>query len=179
MAKTIYLCGHGGWKPDNGFFNLPKGCTISFIVHHAKCLYTTDMFRVCRGTWPNPPFDTIKEYKACPNMTWSVDEAWKKKKCEDELALNGKHGSGSPANIIFPSKTKTLKEFFENNLPYLRSDITLHGRLDFIWNCCTALELTPTELGGKIGVNAAEAFNKYDHIDFTGDDYRMVGSSKK
>ncbi len=25
MALTVYLCGHGAWQPNNGFFTLPKG----------------------------------------------------------------------------------------------------------------------------------------------------------
>lgn len=179
MAKTIYLCGHGGWKPEDGYFTLPKGCSISFIVHPSKCLYTPDMFRVCEGTWPNPPFDTIMEYKSCPNMTWGVDLVWKKKKCQDKLDLNPHHGAGNPAIAIFPSKTKTLKEFFTQSMLYLRSDITLHGHLAFIWNCCTALTLKPTERGGKIGVNAAEAFDQYDYVDFTGPKLRVVGHGTK
>lgn len=179
MAKTVYLCGHGAWKPNDGFFNLPKGCTMSFIVHHSKCLYTTDMFRVCAGTWPNPPVDTIPEFKSCPNMTWSVDEAWKKRKCEDDLGLNPNHGSGNPAVSIFPGRTKTLKEFFEDSARFIRSDVALHGRIDFIWNCCTALGLRATEQGGKIGINAAEAHNQFDLIDFTGANPKFIGSRKK
>jgi hypothetical protein len=167
MALTVYLCGHGSWKPDSGYFSMPKGCSMSFIVHHAKCLYTEDMFRVCGGNWPNEPVSIINEYKSCPNMTWTVDEASKKTRCANELASNPKHRNNNPAKMIFPSSTKTLREFFDTNAAYIRSDVRLHGNVIFIWNCCTALELNLTKQGGQIGINAAEGSQTYDYVDFS------------
>ncbi len=179
MDKTIYLCGHGSWKPNDGYFNMPAGCTLTFIVHHSKCLYTTDMYKVCEGSWNGEPLTPIEEYKSCPNMTWTVDDPKKKIICEDRLGKNPNHDiATNPALVIFPSKTKTLKEFFRVSYPYIRMDNRRYDKINFIWNCCTALELRPTKFGGKIGINAAEAFDKYDYVDFTGNSPKFLNIHK-
>lgn len=176
MALTVYLCGHGSWSPSNGYFTLPAGCTLTFMIDFAKCLYTKDMFAICEGTYTGEPYRTIAGYHSCPNMTWTVDEAEKKRICENALAHNPKHasGTGNPARLIFPASTKTLKQFFDASDVYIRSDIKLLGRVDFVWNCCTALELAPTKLGGRSGVNAAVGASQYDYIDFRGSSPRFL-----
>lgn len=180
MNKTIYLCGHGAWNPNDGYFNLPKGCTMTFIVHHAKCLYTTDMYKVCEGTWTGDPLPPIQEFKSCPNMLWQVDKPEKKVICETMLGRNQKHDiSSNPAIVLFPSKTKTLKSFFEQSYSYIRMDNKMYDRLDFVWNCCTFLGLKSTKLGGACGVNAAEAFDQYDYVDFTGNSPKFLNIHKK
>ena len=67
-----------------GFFGTPKGSSMCFIVLHAKCLYTEDMFRMCGGNWPNAPVSIINEYESCRNTTWTVDEALKKTRCAND-----------------------------------------------------------------------------------------------
>ena len=181
MALTVYLCGHGSWQPSDGYFTLPAGCTLTFMIDFAKCLYTNDMYAICEGTYVGAPYRTVEGYKSCPNMTWTVDEASKKRICENALARNPKHasGSGNPARLLFPSSTKTLKRFFEVSDSYIRSDIKLHGSVDFIWNCCTAVELRATKMGGLSGVNAAVGSGQFDYVDFTTGTPRFLGIHSK
>ena len=40
MARKIFLSGHGGWEPSQGYTKLPKGCKIHFYTHFAKNMMT-------------------------------------------------------------------------------------------------------------------------------------------
>lgn len=112
MALTDYLCGHGLRKPDAGYFNMPKGCSTSFIVHHAKCLCTEDMFWMCGGNWPNAPGNIIMEMSI---FVWNCCAAL-------ELKLT-KQGGQIGSNAVAGSKTYDFVDFSNGSPLFLNIHI--------------------------------------------------------
>ena len=171
MAVTIFLCGHGEWEPKNGFVDLPKGCSITFVVHFAKTLPTKDMFTLCRGTYPNEPDRIVAEFHSCPNMTWKVDEDAVIDHC---IALAANNHGAQPAEVLFPNSLAslldkdgalTLGKFFRKRAPTIHERVMLYGEVKFIWASCSALAMNRTARGGIIGVNAQQKVNAYIHMD--------------
>jgi hypothetical protein len=176
MALTIFMCGHGDWKPKDGFIQLPAWVTMSFVVDFSKVLYTTDMYKVCEGTFGREFARTIGElgtHNPCPNMTWTADDEAKIGKCDQALKLNK---AAQPAQVLFPNHFKslltnntiTLKKFFEDFWEPVGFNLSMQfGSTHFIWNCCSYTSLKPSAKGAEIGINAAHGATKYDHVDYT------------
>lgn len=174
MAITVFLCGHGGWNPDDGYFELPKGCSLEFIVHHAKLLPTQDMYKVCGGTYTGTSDRTVGEFKSAPNMSWSADAPGKIGICNANLATNAGVG---PAAVLFPNHfagqldgndTITLKKWFKDNEDMIRNTVKANGgSAHFVWNCCSALNLKATANGANFGVNAGQDETTYTFLDLT------------
>lgn len=172
MPLNIFMCGHGAWKPRDGFIQLPPFVKMSFVAEIAKVLYTDDMYKVCEGTFGRSYARTI-DTEACPNMTWTADEAAKIKICDDRLAKNA---GAQPAQLIFPnhlpnlldgSKSLTLGKFFKDYWEPIGHNLSLQfGSVHFIWNCCSYVGLNPSERGAELGVNAAHGATQYDHISY-------------
>ena len=70
---NIFLCGHGQWFPDDGFFTLPRGMTVTFYIHHAKTMYQNLVNQIVSGQYTGVPENVIEEFKNCPNMTLLPD----------------------------------------------------------------------------------------------------------
>jgi hypothetical protein len=171
MAITVFLCGHGSWKPDDGYFEMPQGCEMEFVVHHMKLLPTADMYRVCAGTYPAASDRTIGEFKGCTNMSWTADDPSKIQTCVDNARNNG---AVKPAAVLFPNhfaaqldgnQTVTLKDWFVTNAGMIRNTVQNHGGIHFVWNCCSHIDLKPSLMGAQIGVNAGQFDSHYEHLD--------------
>lgn len=173
MSFTIFMCGHGSFKPNDGYFNLPRSCSMQFIVDHAKLLPTGDMFKVCGGTYNASPDRTVGQFGSVPNMSWTSDEVWKITECKNRLGTNNKVQQGA---VIFPNdyanqldnkKTINLKTWFANNGEAIRNTVAAHGDIMFVWNCCSHLGLKATKEGGNIGVNAGQSETSYTFLNLT------------
>jgi hypothetical protein len=173
MALTVFMCGHGSWKPSDGYVMMPKGVSMTFIVHHAKLLYTTDMYEVCSGTYGKPSDRTVGEFQSCANMSWTRDEDSKVVECESRAQNNM---GAAPACVVFPNhygslqdNTGTIKlgDWLRASDSEFRTVCKQHGSIRLIWNCCAHMDLKSTSFGGEIGMNAAQGQDKYTHIDMT------------
>ena len=45
----IFLCGHGGWNPGDGYAKVPAGSTLTFYTQNAKLLKGGDDYKVIAG----------------------------------------------------------------------------------------------------------------------------------
>ena len=167
MPFTIFMCGHGNYAVNNGYFTLPKGCSLEFVVNHAKLLPTDDMYKVCEGTYGAASDRTIGEFGTAPNMTWTADEAYKIDICRKKLQANPKVKLGA---AIFPndyagqldgSQAITLKQWFTVNAEAIRNTVASYGNVHFVWNCCSALSLKASNQGADIGMNAGQFETEY------------------
>lgn len=186
MALTIFLCGHGSWNPKDDFIQLPPGCSLTFIVHHAKLLPTDDMYRVCGGTYTGEPDRTVgapgSVVRTCPNMTWTRDEPGKITICDQRLKANA---AAQPAIVMFPnhmpgqldnSGSLTLKKFFDDYwAPIGQQMLTQYGQVEFIWNCCSHVALKPSAMGAELGVNAGQFDNRFEHLSLVGGGITPIG----
>lgn len=150
MSATIYLCGHGSWKPENGFTTVPKNCSIGFIGMHAKTVYTNAMIEACKGTYDDKLSDEFGEYRQVPNMTWDPDEEWKVDACEKAAESNP-----NQAAAVFPDNTTTLKEFFETPevIQMIHEAKVRLGGVRFVWSCCRYVKMKGA-VHGRGGFNA-------------------------
>jgi len=145
MSRHIFLSGHGGWKPDQGYTQVPKGCRIHFYTNFAKNLITGMEYQILEGTY-NTIDRTIEEYMSCPNMKLSAQDGSWTTKSENSLAKRN-----DPNCLLLPSPPEgiTLAELFkgwtENSLP----------GVDFHWMACQTLGLN--KVGGRsFGLNAGD-----------------------
>ncbi|MDX2151854.1 MAG: hypothetical protein SFV54_14035 [Bryobacteraceae bacterium] len=145
MAKHVFLSGHGGWKPSQGYTNVPKGCKIHFYTNFAKNLITGMEYQILEGTY-NTIDRTIEEYKSCPDMRLSAqDDSWTKK---SEASLAKRNDSNC---VLLPSPPGglLLSELFK-----LWNDSQLPG-VEFHWLACQTLGLS--QVGGRqYGLNAGD-----------------------
>jgi len=145
MPIQLFLSGHGGWKPVNGYTQVPKGCSITFYTNFAKNLITGMEYQILAGTYHESD-RTIREYMSCPNMQLSAqDDDWTQKS-RSELAK--RHDANC---VLFesPPDGLALADLFEawvgQNLP----------AVDFHWMACQTLQLK--KVGGRaFGLNAGD-----------------------
>lgn len=179
MSFVVYLCGHGSWAPKNGYTSTPRGCSMNFMIHHAKTLPTMNMYALCKGEYENQdnPERKIPPLHQVPDMTWIADESRKIKQCEKNLKLNDsiEHGAVlapnhfSWAKLRKTKKKKTtaekrktsLSEFFEAYQDQIEAWVSQYGEVQFVWSCCTELKMNKTAMGKTIGINAQEGPEKY------------------
>jgi hypothetical protein len=145
MSKHIFLSGHGGWKPKNGYTQVPKGCQINFYTNFAKNLITGMEHQILAGTY-NTIDRTIAEYKSCPNMQLSEQPDDWTTTAKAKLALRN-----DPNCLLLesPHEGIALADLFEawttGNLP----------GVEFHWLACQTLGLKP--VGGRAsGLNAGD-----------------------
>lgn len=188
MARKVFLCGHGKWNPGDGFFALPPGCSMTMMVDVAKVLYTSDMYKVCEGTYSGEEARVIggpgSATRTCPNMTWTADDPNKIRICDDALKKNA---AAAGALLLFPNhipnfldgtRSITLKRFFEEYWePAAHIAVGADGRADFIWACCGYVDLKPSATGAELGVNAAMTGNRFDHVNYAGGGITFTGKS--
>ncbi len=186
MALTIYMCGHGAW--NGGFVQLPADTTMTMFTDVNKVLFTTDMYKLCGGTYTGEPARVIGEagttVRTCPDMVWTADKSVKIVECDKRLASNPSAGN---AVVLFPNHLKnhldnrksiTLKKFFSAYWPTAWSML---GRqpVNFMWCCCAYVKLKGSKAGAELGVNAAQTAGGHSHIDWTSGDPILTGKFTK
>ncbi|HBY60253.1 MAG TPA: hypothetical protein DEH78_10545 [Solibacterales bacterium] len=145
MAKHVFLSGHGGWKPGQGYTTVPRGCRIHFYTHFAKNLITGMEHKILDGSY-NTIDHTVEEYKSCPNLRLSHQEDSWTQKSQAKLATRG-----DPNCILLPSPPTgfSLAELFQE-----WNDSQLPG-VEFHWLACQTLGLK--QVGGRqFGLNAGD-----------------------
>lgn len=153
MATTVFLHGHGGWKPSMGYVNVPKGCSVSFYTHFAKLLNGTMVEQILTGTYTGDFDRTVPAFHSAPNVQMSSLPAslaqWAKDKNTTGISM-----------VLLPNSPPvvrmSLEKLMELSIGAFGSD------LDFRWLCCQALQLKDT--GGRAqGVNASDRTAQAGH----------------
>lgn len=170
--RTQFLCGHGNWDPNDGFINLPKGCSMTFYTHHAKTMLQDAVLQIVAGTYAGEPHQVASQFMAVPNMRLSPDDAENKLDTRNALATNPLPN----ASVWFVNQVVTLKTLFGHGptMNRIRQWVTEYGGVDFHWTCCRYVDmpkmsyrLTPGgtvlsatagqgSVKGKHGFNASE-----------------------
>ena len=133
----IYLTGHGGWSPKNGFFSLPDKTAITFYTENAKLMLSTDVYKIVNGSWPTAPLSVIEQFKTCQNMTLYPDDKEYVNKTLSALMKNPKRDNCDVVRVTSPTNLKDL--------------VLAHPGHDFVWACCRDLSLKATALDKKVG----------------------------
>ncbi len=133
----IFLTGHGGWSPKNGYFLIPSHTAVSFYTENAKLMLSTDVYKIVAGSWPTPPVLVIGEHKTCQNMTLYPDDKEYVNKTLSALMKNPDRNNCDVVRVTSPINLKDI--------------VTAHPGNDYVWACCRDLSLTPTALEKQVG----------------------------
>ena len=146
---TLFLCGHGGWKPSFGYVQTPRGVSVVFYTHFAKDLMTSMSDQILEGSYTQTD-RVIGEFSMCPNMQVSGQpDDWTTR---DEAKLNKAHW-GNDAQVLGVPKGERAKldELFDG----LTKRMSQGDTLILHWIACSHLRLNP-QGGEAFGVNAAD-----------------------
>jgi hypothetical protein len=155
-VATIFLCGHGGYNPADGWATVPRGSTITFYTPHQKLLKGGDDYKIIQGTFGQQPDSVIREFRTCPNLRLYPDD---------------------PTVIAHSESIKqggtTLYWSTEANGQKL-SDILAPGNT-YIWAACRHVSFKNASFGEKYGVNLVEeGGGKYSKFDYVAMKYNTV-----
>lgn len=150
MAVHMFISGHGGWKPEYGYTQVPRGIKVHFYTHFAKNLMTGMETKILNGTYTTKD-RTIEEYKQCPNMRASGQPDEWTERAENNLS-KAVWGDMSAVIGLKQGEAATLAELFEEMGSLLqRSD----PDLEIHWLACSTVQLK--QVGGRqFGLNAAD-----------------------
>lgn len=145
MANHIFLSGHGGWEPSQGYTQVPRGCKVHFYTHFAKNLITGMEYKILEGTYNNIE-RTIDEFMMCPNMLLSEqEESW----TQASRAALARRNDPDCVLLPAPSEGFTLNQLFS-----AWADAGLDSA-EFHWLACQTLKLR--QVGGRnFGLNAGD-----------------------
>ena len=173
MPLTVFMVGHGAWRPKDGFFQLPSNCSFSMVVDVGKVLHHDDQTLVCAGVFRRDYARVIGGEgsctRTCPNLTWQGDEEAKLADCRLGLSHNKKD---QPAIMLCPPQSGggvKLSEFFKNAWAQMAPDYHARfGEVHFVWNCCSYAALNASWMGADIGMNAVQRRTLYQHFCYAG-----------
>ena len=143
--RQIFLSGHGGWTPKQGYTSVPKGCKINFYTHFAKNLITGMEYQILEGKYTEIE-RTIDEFNQCPNMILSGQEASWTERSKNKL----KHRNDIDWGLITPPEhgryaLSQIFAYYEKK----QEAVELH------WMACQTLGLKSAG-GSAVGVNAGD-----------------------
>lgn len=128
----IFLTGHGGWDPKDGYFSVPAGTSVVFYTENAKLMLSSDVFKIVAGVWPTAPELVVGPYRNCQNFTLHPDDQQYINPTLSSLMLNPDRDNCDVVRVTEPMKL---------------ADIVLgHPGHEFVWACCRDLSLKATAL---------------------------------
>jgi hypothetical protein len=133
----IFLTGHGGWTPKNGYFSVPAGTSVTFYTENAKLMLSTDVYKIVEGTWTHPASSVVGAYKSCQNMTLYPDD---KEYVNKTLSALMKNPNRDQCDVVRVTSPLNLKDIVEK-----------HPGNEFVWACCRDLSLSPSALDKNLG----------------------------
>lgn len=158
----IFLSGHGGWTPSNGFIKVPARCSVHFYTHFAKLLLTDMEEKILRGQWKQTE-RSHGPYTNVPNMTLYGQPADWTKRAEKRL---NRSVWGQNAHVLAApdeDDQATLEELFDSLLEVGPLPEEVH----FHWLCCSHVSLKPAG-GADIGFNASDFVHNPKHQGLSG-----------
>lgn len=148
---TLLLHGHGTWKPDDGFTQVPKHCSISFYTHFAKLLNKTMVRQILLGTMTQGYDRTVGQFETVPNLVLSSLTAGQHTWASSTIVPNGRLLWMLPPSP--PTRRYKLDFIMEQFVEALEP--SANNPLNFEWLCCQSLSLN--KVGGRsLGLNASD-----------------------
>ena len=149
----IFLTGHGGWLPNDGFFTLPPKTHVVFYTLNAKLMLASDVYRLVGGTYLHPPAQIIEPYRSCQNLTLYPDDKDEINRTLSALMRNPDRDNCDVIRVNAPVKLKTI--------------VTDYPGHEFVWACCRDLSLaaTPGSIARNAGINAAQSGGTFTNFD--------------
>lgn len=148
---TIFLCGHGGYNPADGYAKVPKDSTMTFYTPHQKLLKGGDDYKIIQGTYGSPPDQVIRGFHTCPNLRLYPD---------DPTVISHSESVKQAGTTLYWSSDangKLLSEIFAAN-----------PGADFVWAACRHVSFKNASYGEKYGVNLVQegdgSYSKYDYV---------------
>jgi hypothetical protein len=147
---NVFLSGHGGWHPNQGYAKVPANCTVYFYTHFAKLLMTGMERQILRGEYKQVE-RTHTEFNMVPNMKlYGQPEAWTKS-AEENLSEAAWGKSSTIIALDDEDDETTLSEIFAE----LNEGPRVPEELHFHWLCCSHVGLKSAG-GADIGFNASD-----------------------
>jgi putative adhesin Stv-like protein len=149
MAR-VFICGHGGWGPKDGYTFVPKGSSIIFYTAGGHTMRSSDVGRLLKGTYAGKPDCSLGSFRSCPDMRLYPDDA----DCKAESEQN------KPDNA----------ELYFTNVPggvKLSQIFGAKPNSEFVWACCRAYALSDSGKGDTYGMRIArvESATGYGRIE--------------
>jgi hypothetical protein len=142
----VFLTGHGGWQPNNGFFQLPAKTRVVFYTENAKLMLSTDVFLIVGGKYPHQPDQIVEEFKSCQDMTLYPDDEKFVNPTLSALMTNPDKDVCDVVRVTQPTKLSTI--------------VMAHPGHEFVWACCRDLSLNSTpgndSRARDMGMNAVQ-----------------------
>jgi hypothetical protein len=170
MAKHLFVSGHGGWKPDYGYTQVPRGMQVNFYTHFAKNLMTGMEYKILAGTYTEKD-RSIGEYCQCPNMRVSGQpDDWTTK---SEASLSTAFWGDKAAVLGVPQGDSAhLSDLFSEIGGHMRNE-GVTETIEVHWLACSTLQLKQVG-GAAFGLNADDFGH---HTDKAGR-YRITAGNK-
>lgn len=148
-----FLTGHGGWTPEDGFFSLPTGTTVTFYTDNAKLMISSDVYKILEGSYKGEPVQVIEQLKMCQNMTLYPDDDSEIPPTVAAINRNPLGAKCDALNVDAPTKLKDIVAAFPGS--------------DFVWACCRDLSLKPAgnNIARDAGVNAVQTNGQFINFD--------------
>src|SRR3954451_14871362 len=147
---TIYLCGHGGYTPADGWAKVPANSTITFYTPHQKLLKGGDDYKIIQGTFGKPD-QVIRAFHTCANLRLYPDDPTVIAYSESVKQ------AGATPHWSTDANGELLSDIFEAN-----------PGADFIWAACRHVSFKNASFGEKYGVNLVDegdgSYSKYDYV---------------
>jgi hypothetical protein len=157
MAK-IFLCGHGGYSPADGWATVPKDSTITFYTPHQKLLKGGDDYKIIQGTFGKPPEQVIRAFHTCPNLRLYPDDPTVIAHSESVKQM------GTTLHWSTEGNGELLSKIFQDN-----------PGAEFIWAACRHVSFKGQAIGEQYGVNLVdEGDGNYSKYDYVAQKYNMV-----
>ena len=135
--RSIYLCGHGNWDPNDGFIFMPKGCSMIFYTHHAKTMYQDAVLQIVSGNYGGEPHQVVSQYMSVPNMRLSPDSIANEHSTYDHLL----HNPAPQKNAWFVNEQVTLKTLFDSYAGRIQKYAFQDDGVMFHWTCCRYVDM--------------------------------------
>ncbi|MCB2135610.1 MAG: hypothetical protein KDE08_06645 [Rhodobacteraceae bacterium] len=160
-AAEIFIHGHGSWKPANGYFQMPKNCSVSFYTHFAKLLNATMAYPILENAYSGEADRTIGQFMQVPNMQLSSLTQTQQNSADDLFAKGG----GRNLYTLPPAPPVvriSLEKIVDMHVAALERSGKRNVELRFHWIACQQLGLK-SKGGGEAGVNASDRSNQSGH----------------
>lgn len=157
MAK-VFICGHGGWQPSDGYCTVPKKSSVTVYTVLGKSMRSSDVNRLILGTYTGEPDGHFGAFKSCPDMVVYPDDAKYKASAIKDAATAG-------VQVIFTDEEdgQKLSEIMEEN-----------GPNEYHWACCRALMMNGHDKSDQYGTDVADTQSSDGYGDIIGGKWTVM-----
>lgn len=153
---VVFLHGHGSWKPEFGYTQVPRNCSVTFYTHFAKLLNQTMVRLILNGTFAGQFERTIGAFHAVPNLRMSSLTQGQYDWADATFVPGGR--------VLYrlPPAPPTQRFFLSQMMQAFTDAWGRDAQIDYHWLCCQALGLDKVG-GGEVGLNASDRTAQTGH----------------